>query len=56
MVIKFKDLEKGKSVLFNGSYAIKVDDKRLHVTRFGADGFIEFSPDEELEIIEANDD
>lgn len=55
MVIKFKDIEKGKSILFNGNYAIKIDDIRLHVTKLGVDGFIEFKPDEEIEIIEDND-
>lgn len=55
MVIKFKDLEKGKSIIFNDNYAIKLDDKTLHVTKLGVDGFIEFKPDEEIEIIEDND-
>jgi hypothetical protein len=55
MVIKFKDLEKGKSILFNDNYAIKIDDTRLHVTKLGADGFMEFSPDDEIEIVEDND-
>ena len=53
--ILFKDLEKGKAILFNGSYAIKIDNKRIHVTKLGVDGFIEFKEDEELEIEEDKD-
>ena len=56
MKILFKDLERGKAFLFNGAYAIKVDDKKILVTRFGADGFIEFKQDEELEISEEDND
>ena len=56
MKILFKDLERGKAFLFNGAYAIKVDDKKILVTRFGADGFIEFNQDEELEISEEDND
>jgi hypothetical protein len=56
MKILFKDLDRGKSFLFNGAYAIKVDDKKILVTRFGSDGFIEFNQDEELEISEDEND
>ena len=54
--ILFKDLERGKSFLFNGAYAIKVDDRRILVTRFGADGFIEMDEMEVLEISEEEND
>jgi hypothetical protein len=53
MKILFRDLEKGKSFLFNGAYAIKVDDKRILISRFGADGFIEL---DEMEVFEISED
>lgn len=56
MKILFKDLEKGKAILFNGSYAIKIDNKRIHVTKLGVDGFIELDENEELEINEEEND
>lgn len=54
--ILFRDLEKGKSFLFNGAYAIKIDNKRIHVTKLGTDGFIELDENEELEISEDEND
>jgi len=56
MKILFKDLEKGKSFLFNGAYAIKIDNKRIHVTKLGTDGFIELDENEVLEISEDEND
>ena len=56
MKILFKDLEKGKAILFNGSYAIKIDNKRIHVTKLGVDGFIELDENEVLEISEEEND
>ena len=56
MKILFKDLEKGKAILFNVSYAIKIDNKRIHVTKLGVDGFIELDENEELEINEEEND
>lgn len=56
MKILFRDLEKGKAILFNGSYAIKIDNKRIHVTKLGVDGFIELDENEELEISEEEND
>lgn len=56
MKILFKDLERGKAILFNGSYAIKIDNKRIHVTKLGVDGFIELDENEELEINEEEND
>lgn len=56
MKILFRDLEKGKAILFNGSYAIKIDSKRIHVTKLGVDGFIELDENEELEISEEEND
>ena len=53
MKILFRDLERGKSFLFNGAYAIKVDDRRILVSRFGADGFIEM---DEMEVLELEED
>lgn len=54
--ILFRDLEKGKSFLFNGSVAIKVDNKRILVSRYGSNGFIEMDEMEVLEISEDEND
>ena len=56
MKILFRDLEKGKAILFNGAYAIKVDNERILVSRFGADGFIDMDEMEVLEIEEDEND
>jgi len=53
--ILFKDLEKGKSFLLNGLYAIKVSESKVHFTKLGVNGFIEFNDSDELEIEETED-
>ena len=52
--ILFKDLEKGKSFLLNGLYAIKASETKVHFTKLGVNGFIEFNDSDELEIEEDN--
>ena len=54
--ILFKDLEKGKSFLFNGSVAIKVDSKRILVSKYGSDGFIDMNENDELEMYEDDEE
>lgn len=50
--LKFKDIPKGEAILFNGQYAIKIDSKRLLLSCYGADGFIEIDEEREFEVIE----
>jgi hypothetical protein len=54
--ILFKDLEKGKSFLLNGLYAIKVDSKRILVSKYGSDGFIDMNENDELEMHEDDEE
>jgi hypothetical protein len=54
--ILFKDLEKGKSFLLNGLYAIKVDSKRILVSKYGSDGFIDMNENDELEMYEDDEE
>lgn len=53
--LKFKDIPKGEAILFNGQYAIKIDSKRLLLSCYGADGFIEINEEREFEVIEEED-
>lgn len=53
--LKFKDIPKGEAILFNGQYAIKIDSKRLLLSCYGADGFIEIDEEREFEVIEEED-
>lgn len=50
--LKFKDIPKGEALLFNGQYAIKIDSKRLLLSCYGSDGFIEIDEETEFEVIE----
>lgn len=54
-VCRFKDIPVGQFVLFNGHYAVKTHDKKIHVTKLGIDGYFELDDDTELEL-EDNDD
>lgn len=54
--ILFKDLEKGRAFLFNGAYAIKVDSKRILVSKYGSDGFIDMNENDELEMYEDDEE
>lgn len=40
--------------MFNGQYAIKIDSKRLLLSCYGADGFIEIDEEREFEVIEGD--
>lgn len=53
--LKFKDIPKGEAILFNGQYAIKIDSKRLLLSCYGADGFMEVDEEREFEVIEEED-
>jgi hypothetical protein len=53
--LKFKDIPKGEAILFNGQYAIKINSKRLLLSCYGADGFIEIDEEREFEVIEEED-
>lgn len=46
--LKFKDIPKGEAILFNCQYAIKIDSKRLLLSCYGADGFIEIDEEQSL--------
>ena len=47
---KFKDLDKGVIMEYNGHYAVKHSDTVLHVTRLGVDGYISIDPEQEFEV------
>lgn len=49
--LKFKDIPKGEAIMFNGQYAIKIDRKRLLLSCYGANGFIEVDEETEFEVI-----
>lgn len=49
--LKFKDIPKGEAIMFNGQYAIKIDSKRLLLSCYGANGFIEVDEETEFEVI-----
>ena len=51
-ILKFKDIPKGEAILFNGHYAIKIDSKRLLLSCYGSDGFMEIDEETEFEVIE----
>lgn len=53
--LKFKDIPIGEVIFFNGQYAIKLDSKRLHVTRLGVDGFMEIDENTELQIVDEDE-
>lgn len=50
--LKFKDIPKGEAIMFNGQYAIKIDSKRLLLSCYGSDGFMEIDEETEFEVIE----
>ena len=50
MTIKFKDIEKGKVVLIDRLYGVKVSDTVLLVKNSGANGNIEVEPEQEFEL------
>lgn len=50
MTVKFKDIEKGKVVLIDKLYGVKVSDTVLLVKNSGANGTIEVEPEQELEL------
>ena len=47
---KFKDLDKGVIMEYNGHYAVKFSGTVLHVTRLGVDGYIQVDPEQEFEV------
>ena len=50
MTVKFKDIEKGKVVLIDRIYGVKVSDTVLLVKNSGANGTIEVEPEQEVEL------
>ena len=50
MTVKFKDIEKGKVVLIDKLYGVKVSDNVLLVKNSGANGTIEVEPEQEFEL------
>ena len=50
MTIKFKDIEKGKVVLIDKLYGVKISDTVLLVKNSGANGTIEVEPEQEVEL------
>lgn len=54
--LKFKDIPKGEAIMLNGQYAIKIDSKRLLLSCYGADGFIEIDEETEFDVIEGDND
>ena len=50
MTIKFKDIEKGKVVLIDRLYGVKISDTVLLVKNSGANGTIEVEPEQEVEL------
>lgn len=50
--LKFKDIPKGEAIMLNGQYAIKINSKRLLLSCYGADGFIEIDEETEFDVIE----
>ena len=50
MTIKFMDIEKGKVVLIDKLYGVKISDTVLLVKNGGANGTIEVEPEQEFEL------
>ena len=50
MTIKFKDIEKGKVVLIDRLYGVKISDTDQLVKNSGANGTIEVEPEQEVEL------
>ena len=50
MTVKFKDIEKGKVVLIDRIYGVKVSDTVLLVKNSGANGTIEVESEQEVEL------